>query len=144
VFLINYCMGVSGYYPVIIRYPVIIFSWLVSGRLLSGTIRYPAKQYPAHPYLSRLSRKWLESGVQNDLITRYACCICSATDPTRLESLQNWTQKRILELQDMHLEILKLLSLKSVQRKTFLSRDQYTISAQLIETTLVSQISGSA
>jgi hypothetical protein len=40
VFLINYCMGVYGYYPVSGYYPVIIFSWPVSGRLLSGTIRY--------------------------------------------------------------------------------------------------------
>ena len=37
-------------YPVTIRYPVMIFFWPVSGELLSGSIRYSEKRYPAHPY----------------------------------------------------------------------------------------------
>ena len=36
-------------YPVTIRYPIMIFFWPVSGKLLSGSIRYPEKRYPAHP-----------------------------------------------------------------------------------------------
>jgi hypothetical protein len=71
VFLINYCMEVSGYYPVIIRYPVIIFSWPVSGRLLSG-IRQNSIRHIPNPYYPIATQCGLLSAYINlPAVTRY-------------------------------------------------------------------------
>jgi hypothetical protein len=47
-----YCWNsnISTCYTNIIQNPVTIFPLVVSGRVLFSTIRYLAKQYPAHPY----------------------------------------------------------------------------------------------
>ena len=48
-YLVNIRYPVIIRYPVTIRYPVMIFFWLVSGELLSDSIQYLEKRYPAHP-----------------------------------------------------------------------------------------------
>jgi hypothetical protein len=47
-----YCWNsnISTCYTNIIQNRVTIFPLVVSGRVLFNTIRYLAKQYPAHPY----------------------------------------------------------------------------------------------